>query len=43
MSVESKKETIRAFFGEVVSQLRAELLDQIAAEDFLCHDGTVDV
>ncbi len=39
MSVESNKETMRAFFGEVISQGSIELLDQIATEDFHYHDG----
>ncbi|MEE8466795.1 MAG: ester cyclase, partial [Dehalococcoidia bacterium] len=39
MSVESNKETMRSFFGEVISQGNVNLLDQIATEDFVYHDG----
>ncbi len=39
MSVESNKETMRSFFGEVISQGKVDLLDEMATEDFHYHDG----
>ncbi|MDA1128530.1 MAG: ester cyclase [Chloroflexi bacterium] len=39
MSVESNKATMRSFFGEVISQGKVDLLDQIATVGFQYHDG----
>ena len=39
MTVESNKETMRSFFSEVISHGNLDLLDQIATEDFVYHDG----
>ena len=39
MSVDSNKETMRSFFGEVLSQGKVDILEQIATVDFRYHDG----
>ena len=39
MPVESNKDAMRSFFGEVISQGKVDILDQIATVDFHYHDG----